>query len=464
MAQIVSAKSASTLIGTIDEYGRKTIFAGYQMQLLQILAWLKTKNQILGIADQLVVSATSFATMLIIARWTNASELGLYAVGISAIAILLTVQDSLITRPYSIQIFRPTGTPEEHSFSAFLLSLILSSLAVFAACAAALYFTFSGDSSDRTKLVLTFALVAPLVLTREFGRRYSFANLKMYRAFTIDTIAAICTLMPMIFLGWTGKLDAVAAIAGVGCGAGVSGVLWFLRRRKAFKFNSNSVLQILKQSWELGKWLLGSQLAMQVQSYVISWLCLFFLGATITGTYAACTSIVALANPFLFGFFNLMTPKSVHTLRNKGSVELRRQVLRDSAFLAGMMSCFTLLIYFFGVKLVALLYPGDEFANLGNVLTILTVASLFATVGAPAAIALQSAERGRAIASVSLCTCLAGSAVSWQLIAAFGLTGAAWGLLVTEMIGAIGRWWLFLVQELGQPQLPTEQFECGKAK
>lgn len=434
------------------------------MRLSKSYLMPKFKNQFLGIADQVVVSATSFAAMLIIARSTNASELGRYAIGLSAIVILLTIQDSLITRPYSIQIFKPNGDPREHAFSALLLSLILSSLAIVTACIAALHFSVDGDSMQSTKLALTLAVVMPLVLIREFGRRYSFANLNMRHAFTIDAIAAICTLLPLVFLGRAGKLDAVTAILALGGGAGLSGIFWFVRMRKVFRFSLNSVLLTHKQSWQLGKWLLGSQVAMQVQNYAVSWLCLFFLGTSITGTYVACASIIGLANPFLFGFLNLMMPKSVRTLRNKGAVELRRQVLGDAALLFGMMSCFTLLIYIFELKIMAIFYPNVEFAPHSNVLTILALASLVAAIGAPAAIALQSDERGRVIALVSILTCLTGSAISWKFISVYGLVGAAWGLLATETIGAVGRWWLFLMQGQREPTLPMERSECSKAK
>ena len=69
----------------------------------------------LALADQAVVSATSFLTTVLIARWTGPSQLGAYAIGISLVASLLAVQDSLILLPYSIQRHHPVGTPAEHA-------------------------------------------------------------------------------------------------------------------------------------------------------------------------------------------------------------------------------------------------------------------------------------------------------------------------------------------------------------
>jgi O-antigen/teichoic acid export membrane protein len=421
--------------------------AGLAGRLVSLIVWLKSKNQIWGLADQAVVSVTSFATMIIIARSADAAQLGIYSIGASVLIMLLTVQDSLITRPYTVQLFRPPGTPEEHGLSALLLSMALAFIAVIAALGCAGFLAWRGMDAASLSLILVLAGVAPLALLREFGRRYSFANLKAYRAFAVDVAAAIASLIPMIYFGWTGRLTAHSALIFIGCGAGLSGVLWFVRRRHAFAYSLEAIRKTFWQSWQLGKWLLGSQFAMQLQGYAAHWLCLFLIGAAATGTYAACLSIVALANPFLYGFFNLLTPKSVRTLKDQGVRGLRRQVVRDSLLLGGMMLVFAVFIYFFGETIMSLLYAGDEYANQGAVLTVLALASVAGAVGAfggPAAIALQSAERGPAIAGISVATCLFGSLVTWFFISSWGLSGAAWGLLVTESVGAAGRWLLFL--------------------
>jgi O-antigen/teichoic acid export membrane protein len=416
----------------------------------RFIHFLKAQNQLFGLADQLVVSVMSFAITLIVARTTNVSELGLYAICNSLIAIAITVQDSLITRPYSIQIFRPAGSASEHGYSVLVLSWGLSFLVLLVALLAALYFWGSGADLQPTMLSVALAVVAPFVLLREFGRRYSFANLKMYRAFALDAIAAVATLIPLAYLGWTKQLGATSAIMIMGAGAGAGAVLWYLRRRSSFAFSRTSLRQTLSQCWELGKWLLASQVAMQLQGYMIHWLCFLMIGAALTGAYAAVLSIVALANPFLFGFFNLLMPKSVRTLKDLGHRELRRQVLRDSLFLSGMMGLFTVGIYFGGERLMVLLYPGESFKAQIDIVPALLMVSSAGIVGAfsgPAAIALQSAEKGKAVARISLLTLAIGAAIAWALIPPFGLWGAALALLLTEIVGAVTRWSLLLRME-----------------
>ena len=53
--------------------------------------------------DQAVVSGASFLTMIMIGRWTNPVELGLYAIGVSILLSFLAIQQTLISLPYQVQ-------------------------------------------------------------------------------------------------------------------------------------------------------------------------------------------------------------------------------------------------------------------------------------------------------------------------------------------------------------------------
>jgi O-antigen/teichoic acid export membrane protein len=395
-----------------------------------------------GLADQLILSLLNFAVMLIVARTGDTSQLGLYSVANSVIILLLTAQDSLITRPYSIQLFKPPGTPAEHAFSSFTLSLFLSAFGAVSLAVPALYFLQLGNETGAAAAG-AIAVAAPFVLAREFARRHGLANLQMFSSFIVDAVAATCAIIVLFILLWTRWLNAATAIIALGAGAAFGALWWCINNRSFIAWSSSAVRKTFWQSWSLGKWLLTSQLAMQMQGYAIHWLCLLLIGAAATGAYAAALSVVALSNPFIFGFFNLLMPKSVRTLKDRGTVALRREVLRDSLVLAALMAVFTLFIVFAGDRVMALLYPAVDVVKEGSVLTVLVLVAVAAAIGAfggPAAIALQGMERGKLLAIVSLVVFCIGALFSWALVSRFGLLGAGWGLLATETVGCISRW------------------------
>jgi hypothetical protein len=47
--------------------------------------------------------AASFLTTVVIARWTIPDELGLYSIGISLLVSSVSIQESVIPLPYTIQ-------------------------------------------------------------------------------------------------------------------------------------------------------------------------------------------------------------------------------------------------------------------------------------------------------------------------------------------------------------------------
>ena len=90
-----------------------------------LLRSTKLANIIVGCADQAVVSLSSFATMVMVGRWTDSSQLGTYAIGLSVLALMLAAQEALVTRPYLINVHNPVGTPAEHASNSLIQSLCL---------------------------------------------------------------------------------------------------------------------------------------------------------------------------------------------------------------------------------------------------------------------------------------------------------------------------------------------------
>ena len=400
---------------------------------------------VLGWADQAVVSITSFFLLVMIGRWTDPEQLGIYAIGVSVLALLIATQESLITRPYSIQLHRPTGAPTEHAFSAFSLSVLLSVAAAFVAGAAALLASALDANRGLIEIGWALAGVTPFVLMREFARKFSFAHLAVARALLLDCAVAALMLLSLTLLAWSGRLSSANALAVMGIVCGVASFGWLYFARHDFSCNLRQLVPTFWRSWQIGKWFLSSQLAIQAQGYMTPWLAMAIAGAAVTGVYVACTSIVAFANPLLYGFCNVLLPKFVRTLQQQGVTALRRQACIDAALLGGMMGVFSLAVFAYGENIMRLLYRGDSYAGYGPVLVVLAVAAFVAAVGTPASIALAAAERARSVAGVTALTAMLSLVLIAALLPNWGLLGVAYGVLAAEIIGSISRWTVFVL-------------------
>jgi O-antigen/teichoic acid export membrane protein len=398
----------------------------------------------LALADQAVVSGTSFLTTVLVGRWAGSSQLGTYAIGLSVLVSAFAIQDALISLPYTIHQQQESGTAAERAGNSLIYSGIFSAAVVVVLALIALGLSAYRERSPLQPAIWTLAGVAPFALLRQFGRRVLFAHLHVQRALALDVAVAAIQISLLAALGWTGLMSAVLAFDATGGACALPSFVWLVMMRREFVIRWRDARTALRSNWDLGKWLLSGQLTVQVQSYSNYWLSTAIMGAAATGIYAACMSVVSAVNPFISGLTNILAPRSVLAWSAGGGERLRTQAIRDGLLLGFLASSFCILILFGGEKFIRLLYHGQDYAGLGNLVTVLSVALLMEVVGVPASNALASMQRTREIALA----CSAGAAVTvlavWPLMVGWGLLGAAYGQLIGNTAGSIGRWIMFL--------------------
>src|SRR5260370_1064112 len=99
-------------------------------------------------------------------------------------------------------------------------------LVALALAAAAWGLSTRGAWPELVTLFWALAAVAPLVMLREFCRRFAFAHLRMAQAIILDTVGAAIQLAALGWMGWTGHLSAVSAYAALGGASAVAGIVW----------------------------------------------------------------------------------------------------------------------------------------------------------------------------------------------------------------------------------------------
>ena len=406
--------------------------------------WRTWRTHALALADQAVVSAASFLTTVVIARWTIPNELGLYSIGISLLVSSLSIQESLISLPYTIQRHRAPGTPAEHAGSSLAHSTLLSGLGVAILASSAFVLSSSGVEPQLGAMTWTLAAVLPFALLREFARKFSLAHLHAGEALVLDSAVAVIQLSLLGFIGWVGRMSSVTACAALGVSCAFAAIVWFCFSRGKFVIRRDHVLKTTRQSWGLGKWLFAAQVTVSLQAYMAYWLLAVIVGTTATGVFAACMSIVSFANPLITGLGNILTPRAVLALKEGGRARLRRQAVRDSLLLGAAMTLFCAAIMFAGEDFIRLLYHGKEYEAQGQTVSVLAVALLVSSIGIPASNALASMERPIAIVLASSVGALLTAILIWRLVVEWGLVGAAYGFLLGNVVATVGRWVAFL--------------------
>ncbi len=406
---------------------------------------LISREHVLSLADQAIVSATGFLTTLLIARWSGSTQLGIYALGLSLLLSAVAFQESLILQPYLIQRFYPEGTPAERAGASLTLSILFSAASILVLTVAALGFLAWPAGPEVVVITWAIAGIIPFALTRDFARRFDFAHLDTRRVLLLDLAAAMIQLSALGWLGASARLSATSAFVALGAACAFPTAVWLYYARAEFTIRLRHVRMALKQTWALGKWLLVGRITGQVQGYVTYWLAAAVGGAAVTGVYAACMSIVGFANPLMIGLTNVFMPKSVLAWKHGGGPGLWHEAIRNTVLVAVLMTAFCLAIFFGGEQVMRFLYRGMEFERYGQTLIVLALATSSGILGTPASIALATMARPRAIILVSTVEAVLTVALVWGLMTEWGLLGAAYGMLAGNMAGAVGRWIAFYV-------------------
>jgi O-antigen/teichoic acid export membrane protein len=412
---------------------------GYYARL-QNLWRLASGPSVIALVDQAIVSGSSFASTVIVARWTLPTQLGIYSIGISLLVASVTIQEALISLPYTIQRHQPVGTPAEYAGSFLMQSGLLSALLVLVLAAVSVALQASGV--DHQLALMTWALVAitPFALLRDFSRRFAFAHLRLRQAVLVDGAVATIQLGTLCWFGWSGWMSSATACLALGAACAPTALMWVYLSRREFSLQPSQLRRTTGQSWSLGKWLFGSQIALLVQGYVANWLLALIAGTAATGIYAACMSVVSIANPLILGISNILTPRAVLALKEGGDKKLWRQAVQDALLLAFAMSAFCIAIIIAGQSIMLKLYHDPAFENREQILTVLAAALLASSVGMPATNALAGLQRTREIFwTISVAAVVTVLVVSW-LTSGWGLTGAAYGFLLGNIVGTAGRW------------------------
>jgi hypothetical protein len=127
-----------------------------------------------------------------------------------------------------------------------------------------------------------------------------------------------------------------------------------------------------------------------------------------------------------------------------GGAGLRRQAIQDALLFAAVIAPFCVLVIFAGDDVMRFLYHGEEYEGHGYTVAVLAFATLASAIGMPASNALASMECPRTIVAVGAVGAMLTVVLVWWLMALWGLSGAAYGLLTGNVASSVGLWVGFL--------------------
>jgi O-antigen/teichoic acid export membrane protein len=301
--------------------------------------------------------------------------------------------------------------------------------------------------------LLVLSLVIPFYTLKEFARQYAFASLNAKAALQIDLTAATLQITGIAILAYHGRLTAVTAFATAGVANAFAVLAWLIHSRNGFALQRGQIIPAIRRNVSFGSWILMGKIAAHLNSDIfLIWLMTFVLGNTATGIFAACMTVIHLANPFIIGTAQVLTPRLAQAWTVNGLWEVKRVMRKAAVFLGLALSVFCIGVFFFGEEALSLFY-GSQYEGHQRILIVLSFSVLSFVLGIPAACGLFVMERPDGNLKANLVGIFFTAAMAFALVFRFEMMGVVLGLLCGQISAAAVRWRIFI--RLAAKQFPS---------
>jgi O-antigen/teichoic acid export membrane protein len=393
-----------------------------------------------GIADQMLISATNFVTMVLLARGVGPAAFGAFSLVYGAMLFLNSIQGALILQPHSVLSAGRKGP----GYADYTASTARTQV-LFAAVAALLAVVASGVSVlagwPAAHLLLALAPCIAAWQFQEFVRRVLYNEGRLRAAFANDVVSyggqtvAVAALWAFHALTAPIALHAIMATSALAALAG----LWQLRDSLAGRFAPS----VLRENWRFGKWLAAAEVGYWVSSQFYLYLSGILLGPAAAGVLRA--AYVIFGPTRILGFFlrTVLPNRFARTLVQGGKAALHEEVRMVWSVAAPFMAAYCLLVAVFAEPLVKLLY-GEKFAGHATVVVLYAVFAFIALMASIVTSALRAKQLSRHLFVSQLYASLVAAPVGWVLITTWGVEGAVVGMIVTSLVVGLSNYLAYL--------------------
>ena len=280
--------------------------------------------------------------------------------------------------------------------------------------------------------------VIALISLREYGRQVCFARLWITIALWLDLGVAIFQIGGLLLLSYVGILSPSTAFLMVGLACGLPAMAWLFSVRGRLILRMADANLDLKRNWSASKFLFAGNLMYLASIQVYPWLLAAFRGPAETGMFSACMGVLFVANPFLIGMSNFLTPEMAYAFAHGRPAEISRVVMKWTILFAVLMGSFCLLIVILGERVVVLFY-GNKYVGTGPVVGILALSQLASAVTFPLNSGLLAVGRADVTFKSYVLALVITLTIGVSLVRIFGSTGAAFALLGCNVISSAFR-------------------------
>lgn len=393
-----------------------------------------------GLADQALISATNFTTMVLVARVVSPAEFGLYSLAYTGLLFTNSIQSGLVVQPHTVLGAKRSGTDyvaytTDTGWFQYAFAFLTALVALCMATAAALL--------DWWVAPILFALVPATAAwqLQDFVRRVLYTKSEISGAFLNDLVSYGGQLLTLLLLWRSGYLTPVNAVLALAATSAIGFLLglWEIRAHVDWSFNATRIRTTMGINWEFGKWLVGEKVAYWTASQIYPVLAAGLVSVTATGVLRAAQTIIGPTNVFMFALDPLFGPKTAKLYASGGLPALRALLTKLQLLVFLAMGTYCVTVAFLAEPILRHVY-GSQYSQYSWVLVLVALISLANTLRSPIRIGLKALGETNAIFRAYLTSSAFNLTLGLAAVYLFGLKGVAAGMLLNALVLQIMMW------------------------
>lgn len=416
--------------------------------LVRLFSGKAAQQGYLAAVDQAIISLSNFIATVILARNVTPTQLGVYAVGFTALRLARSVQEGLVIQPMNVigpgmneTSFRRYAT----STSLIQVGLALASSAAVAFCGWLLIIT-GNDTAGPALFSLWFAFLWWQL--QEYLRRMLYTRGSVLYAVVNTFLANAVRLVLMFAWARQGQLTGISGLDAIGWGALFALIPGMWSTRHYWTIHFNNLRETWQHNWDFGRWIMGGTLAnwVAVEFYPVMTAGLVNFAAT--GIYRALQNLVAPIHALLRATDTFLTPRASKVYQENGIKALSRN-LRLTYLIVGIPVFGILgLAMLFPAQLLGLIY-GDTYVPYSNGMVLMALFYALWFAYWPLQTALKAARTSRPIFIANLVAIILMFTVGVWMILRWDVYGTIAGQALNSLVVAVILWyaWLGVVHE-----------------
>lgn len=385
--------------------------------------------------DQGLFATSNFALNILLARWLTPLEYGAFGLAFAVFLLVGAVHQAALLEP--MLVFGPGKYRER--LSEYLGALIYGHFALVAVgslalLAAGLAFALWGSPEIAT-VMLALAITEPFILLLWTMRRACYARVEPRLAALGGLWYILLMLGGAYFLYSSSWLSGASAL-GVMALSSLTVSLWLAARlRIQWPSRAGGLIgDSFREHWRYGRW--------SVPNSALNWVPqnIFYLVLPIYGGLAAGGSFRALMNlirpvlQFAWALSNLLLPVLVQA-RYRGHEAFGSRVKTSLILFTLILSVYWILLGLFHQPLVSWIYSG-QYAEHSALLWVLGFSLVFAGIKLVIGYSVRALERPDWLLIAYALPAVAAVTAGTGLVYLWGIVGAAFGLLLSQMVTA----------------------------